>query len=123
MARRPPAFVRNPVGVHHVNVAHGLYPREPMTAEALDRLADALSTSATTAGGRIYAGGLTKFEPGEMARLAVPSIELLAAGEVAAKMVLPPTHRSTRHFAGSLIANLPPSSSAIRRPAETVPVG
>lgn len=84
MARRPPAFVRNPVGAHHINVAHGLYPREPMTAEALDRLAEALSTSATTAGGRIYAGGLTKFEPGEMARLAVPSIELLAAGEVAA---------------------------------------
>jgi hypothetical protein len=84
MARRPPAFVRNPAGAHHVNVAHGLYPREPMTAVALDRLAEALSASATTAGGRIYAGGLTKFEPGEMARLAVPSIEFLAAGEVAA---------------------------------------
>lgn len=84
MARRPPAFVRNPVGAHHVNVAHGLYPREPMTSAVLDRLADALSASVTTDGGRIYAGGLTKFEPGEMARLAVPSVDLLAAGEVAA---------------------------------------
>ena len=84
MARRPPAFVRNPLGAHHINVAHGLYPREPMTAEILDRLVDALSASVTTAGGRVYAGGLTKFEPGEMARLAVPSVDLLAANEVAA---------------------------------------
>ena len=84
MARRPPAFVRNPAGAHHINVAHGLYPREPMPAAILDRLADALSASATTAGGRVYAGGLTKFEPGEMARLAVPSVELLTADEMAA---------------------------------------
>ena len=55
-----------------------------MTAAVLDRLADALSALTTTAGGRVYAGGLTKFEPGEMARLAVPSVELLAANEEAA---------------------------------------
>ena len=84
MARRPPAFVRNPVGARHVNVAHGLYPREPMTPAALDRLAGVLSASATTAAGRMYAGGLTKFEPGEMARLTVPAVELLTAGEAAA---------------------------------------
>ena len=84
MARRPPAFVRNPVGARHINVAHGLYPREPMTEAVLDRLADALATTATTAGGRIYAGGLTKFEPSEMSRLAVPSLDLLSATEVAA---------------------------------------
>ena len=83
MARRPPAFVRNPAGAHHINVAHGLYPREPMTPAILDRLAGALSTTVTTAGGRIYAGGLAKFEPSEMARLAVPSVDLLA-NEVAA---------------------------------------
>ena len=29
MARRPPAFVRNLAGARHVNIAHGLYPREP----------------------------------------------------------------------------------------------
>ena len=81
MARRPPAFVRNPVGAHHINVAHGLYPRQPMSSTVLDRLAKTLSASATTTGGRIYAGGLTKFEPGEMARLAVPSVDLLAANE------------------------------------------
>ena len=83
MARRPPTFVRNPAGAHHVNVAHGLYPREPMTGAMLDRLAESLSASVTAAEGRTYAGGLTKFEPSEMARLAVPSIDLLA-DEVAA---------------------------------------
>ena len=30
MARRPPAFVRNLAGARHVNIAHGLYPREPL---------------------------------------------------------------------------------------------
>ena len=83
MARRPPTFVRNPAGAHHVNVAHGLYPREPMTGAMLDRLAESLSASVTAAEGRTYAGGLTKFEPSEMARLTVPNIDLLAA-EVAA---------------------------------------
>ena len=37
MARRPPAFVRNLAGARHINIAHGLYPREP-PATALDRL-------------------------------------------------------------------------------------
>ena len=84
MARRPPAFVRNPLGARHINVAHGLYPREPMTASSLDRLAEALTASATTAGGRVYAGGLTKFEPSEMARLPVPGVDLLTRTDVAA---------------------------------------
>jgi hypothetical protein len=29
--------------------------------------------------GRVYAGGLLKFEPGEMQRLPVPGLQLLAA--------------------------------------------
>ncbi|HEV2452121.1 MAG TPA: hypothetical protein VGS62_09350, partial [Streptosporangiaceae bacterium] len=72
MARRPPAFVRNPVGVRHLNIAHGLYPREPWPGRVLDRLAAYLSDSVTVGQGRTYAGGLTKFEPGEMERLTVP---------------------------------------------------
>ena len=42
MARRPPAFVRNLVGARHINIAHGLYPRQPLHDHALDRLAAAL---------------------------------------------------------------------------------
>ena len=72
MARRPPAFVRNLAGVRNVNVAHGIYPREPMTPAALDALAASLRAAAPTAVGRTYAGGLVKFEPSEMSRIPVP---------------------------------------------------
>jgi adenine-specific DNA-methyltransferase len=78
MARRPPAFVRNPAGARHVNIAHGLYPRAPLPGAALDGLAAFLSRSVSQGQGRIYAGGLTKFEPGEMERLPVPGPELLS---------------------------------------------
>jgi adenine-specific DNA-methyltransferase len=77
MARRPPAFVRNLAGARHVNIAHGLYPREPLPPPALDGLAAFLRRSVTAGQGRTYAGGLTKFEPGEMERLPVPAPGLL----------------------------------------------
>jgi hypothetical protein len=72
MARRPPAFVRNMAGVRHLNIAHGLYPRDPLPGQVLDRLAGYLRRSVGLGQGRTYAGGLTKFEPGEMERLPVP---------------------------------------------------
>ena len=73
MARRPPAFVRNPAGAHNINAAHGIYPREPMPTATLDALAVALRDAAPTAVGRTYAGGLLKFEPSEMSRIRIPS--------------------------------------------------
>ena len=76
MARRPPAFVRNVAAVRHLNIAHGLYPRESLPGALLDRLAAHLSGSVALGQGRTYAGGLTKFEPGEMERLPVPWDEL-----------------------------------------------
>jgi hypothetical protein len=79
MARRPPAFVRNVAGARHINVAHGVYPREPMSPALLDALARHLATETSTEDGRTYAGGLTKFEPREMERLLVPAPALLAA--------------------------------------------
>lgn len=77
MARRPPAFVRNDAEARHINIAHGLYPREQMSATLLDRLAEYLRTSVTLSQGRTYAGGLVKFEPKEMERIPVPSLEML----------------------------------------------
>lgn len=77
MARRPPAFVRNLVAARHINIAHGLYPRDPMPGVALDRLAAYLSSATTLRDGRTYAGGLTKFEPREMERLLVPGPDVL----------------------------------------------
>ena len=79
MARRSPAFVRNLALARHINIAHGLYPREPLTDDVLTRLAEYLSTGTTVQQGRTYAGGLTKFEPREMERIFVPTpSELLA---------------------------------------------
>jgi adenine-specific DNA-methyltransferase len=81
MARRPPAFVRNPCGARHINIAHGLYPREAWSSALLDALARHLSAHASLSAGRTYAGGLTKFEPREMERLLVPGPELLREGQ------------------------------------------
>jgi hypothetical protein len=77
MARRPPGIVRNLVGARHLNIAHGLYPRQPLSERALDTVADALRGSITVAHGRTYAGGLTKFEPKEMERLLIPDVTRL----------------------------------------------
>lgn len=77
MARRPPAFERNTAGARHINITHGIYPRESMSALELDALAAYLRTSVSTTSGRTYAGGLTKFEPREMERLVVPGLPLL----------------------------------------------
>lgn len=79
MARRPPTFVRNLADARHINVAHGLYPREPLSNAVLDELARSLRTSVVVGQGRTYAGGLTKFEPREMERVPVPNLEQLKA--------------------------------------------
>ena len=79
MARRPPAFVRNLASARHLNIAHGLYPREPLTERALSGLVDHLAVGTNVIDGRTYAGGLTKFEPREMERLFVPGPAFLEA--------------------------------------------
>lgn len=78
MARRPPAFVRNDIRARHINIAHGLYPREHLAPAVLDALATHLRSAVTLAQGRTYAGGLVKFEPKEMERLPVPNLEMLS---------------------------------------------
>lgn len=74
MARRPPAFVRNLASARHINIAHGIYPREALPDNALDRIAAALRSFIHISHGRTYAGGLTKFEPKEMERLLIPDV-------------------------------------------------
>lgn len=77
MARRPPAFVRNPCGARHLNIAHGIYPREHLTTNTLDALANWLQQNVRTSDGRTYAGGLTKFEPREIEQILIPPPEKL----------------------------------------------
>ncbi len=79
MARRPPRFVRNLCGARLVNIAHGLYPREPMAARDLDAITDWLNRNVSRLDGRTYAGGLTKFEPREVERLRLPALDELRA--------------------------------------------
>lgn len=77
MARRAPAFVRNLCDARHLNVAHGIYPRESVSARLLDALALWLQHNVRVDAGRTYAGGLTKFEPKEVERILVPPPEEL----------------------------------------------
>ncbi|HUE85093.1 MAG TPA: hypothetical protein VMO26_03370 [Vicinamibacterales bacterium] len=72
MARRPPNFVRNIGEARHINIAHGIYPREPLSSQVLDAIAVHLASTTRLSEGRTYAGGLTKFEPKEMERLLIP---------------------------------------------------
>lgn len=72
MARKPPAFVRNLAEARHINIAHGLYPREPLPADVLTTLARFLGNNVNVQQGRTYAGGLTKFEPREIERIRIP---------------------------------------------------
>lgn len=80
MARRPPAFAVNKADARLINVAHGLYPREPMADTVRKALVDYMQQNVSQRSGRTYAGGLTKFEPREMERLFVPTPAMLAAG-------------------------------------------
>ena len=79
MARRAPVFIRNACGARHINIAHGLYARQPLPEAVLDVIIGYLSTSVSIADGRTYVGGLTKFEPRELERLWLPRLEELYA--------------------------------------------
>jgi hypothetical protein len=72
MGRRPPAFALNKAGAQLINVAHGLYPREGKTDAQLLQLVSWLNRNVSQADGRVYAGGLTKFEPSEAMKILVP---------------------------------------------------
>lgn len=80
MARRPPGFAINRADARHINIAHGLYPREQLSEEAKKALVGYLRTNISKSAGRTYSGGLVKFEPKELERVAVPSPTLLESG-------------------------------------------
>jgi adenine-specific DNA-methyltransferase len=75
MARQAPAFVRNTVRARHLNIAHGLYPRTPLSEGQLAAILVWLRRHVGMTGGRVYAGGLVKFEPKEFERIAIPALE------------------------------------------------
>jgi hypothetical protein len=77
MARRPPRFAHNLCNVRHINVVHGLYPTTLLTEEELNLIVDWLNCNVSIGLGRTYAGGLTKFEPGEVMNILMPHIDVL----------------------------------------------
>jgi SAM-dependent methyltransferase len=69
MARRPPRFVLNEARAAILNIAHGLYPRQPLTRRHLVAAVSALNRASNVRDGRAYSGNLIKFEPGEAMRM------------------------------------------------------
>jgi adenine-specific DNA-methyltransferase len=71
MARRPPSFAYNPDGIGVLNVLHGLYPRTPMSEAVLRAIVRRLNsmTARFARHGRVYQGGLRKFEPSDLAEV------------------------------------------------------
>ena len=76
MGRRPPVFRTNPHGATFLNIAHGLYPRQAMAPATIQRVLQHLNQHTDKRAGRMYGGGMAKFEPSDIARLRVPA-ELL----------------------------------------------
>ena len=110
MARRAPVFSRNPLGARHINIAHGLYPREALSEAQLAGLVDHLCGNVRMSDGRTYAGGLTKFEPREMQRLLVPEPQLLGEGLLSRNVALVPWKRAqAQGDVGHIPAQLPSS--------------
>lgn len=72
MGRRPPVFAYNKAGAKLINIAHGLYPRQQIGVLAMRNLVSWLNQNVRQDAGRVYAGGLTKFEPGEAMRIMIP---------------------------------------------------
>jgi hypothetical protein len=86
MARQAPAFVLNTAKARHINIAHGLYPRNPLSENTLAAILVWLRQHVGTSGGRTYAGGLVKFEPKELERIPIPSLEDIDAANTADEM-------------------------------------
>lgn len=72
MGRRPPVFALNRAQAHLTNIAHGLYPRAPIRGRAVGQIVGWLNGNVAIEDGRVYAGGLTKFEPSEAMRILIP---------------------------------------------------
>jgi adenine-specific DNA-methyltransferase len=73
MGRRPPVFRANPHGATYLNIAHGLYPRQALAPVVLSGVIAHLNRHTDIRAGRIYGGGLAKFEPSDIARLRIPA--------------------------------------------------
>jgi adenine-specific DNA-methyltransferase len=72
MGRRPPAFARNACCARLLNIAHSLTPHSAMSVVQINRWVQWLNENVEMTAGRIYGGGLVKFEPGEAEKISIP---------------------------------------------------
>jgi hypothetical protein len=80
MARQAPAFAHNPDDLMLLNIAHGIYPLQPLNSSQALSLVRQLNDARTSyrGHGRTYHGGLEKFEPSEMQELLICPNEMPA---------------------------------------------
>lgn len=83
MARRPPGFALNLCQARLLNIAHGLYPKLPLTEQQLSRIVSSLNSVPHTAYSRTYAGGLIKIEPGDACKIRIPQLHQLGLARAA----------------------------------------
>lgn len=82
MARQPPTFASNPDGVQILNSLHGIHFRDEFPVEFRAALVGWLNQNRhQVVGGRVYHGGLWKFEPRDVEEILIPTFEKL--GELA----------------------------------------
>ena len=79
MGRRTPVFAANPLRLSFINIAHGLYPRIPICATGLQNILAHLNQTTSIFDGRVYGGGMAKFEPSDISRLRIPEAVLAGA--------------------------------------------
>lgn len=72
MRRGPPAFAQNKAGAPLLNIAHGLFPKIPLSARQREALVAWLNANVDADDGRMSAGGLIKFEPSTVMKIKVP---------------------------------------------------
>lgn len=77
MSRSGPTFVKNDKSLPMLNTIHGLYPKVKLSEHALSNLTEYLNLNVNSADGRVYCGGLVKYEPREVEAIMVPPLEVL----------------------------------------------
>jgi adenine-specific DNA-methyltransferase len=72
MRRGPPVFAQNKAAASLLNIAHGLFPKVPLSERKCAALVAWLNDNVDAASGRVCAGGLIKFEPSTAMKIKIP---------------------------------------------------
>ncbi|MEZ5126958.1 MAG: N-6 DNA methylase [Micropruina glycogenica] len=96
MNHATPQLATNPARLHYLNSVHGLYlhtDTESLGPELALAALNSLTALSAEISGRAYGGGVLKLEPGEAARLLVPSPEIVRANSAELRAAAGPVRR------------------------------